>query len=1061
VLLVGVLGPTSVIPAEGEPVEIAARRQAEVLAVLAAHRGRHVSAETIADLVWRGAPPASAAVTLQGYVSRLRQVLEPDRALRGAGTALVTTGDGYRLGLETDVDRFEAAVAQARQVAGDRPLVAADLLAEALGLWRGPAYADVRDLADLAPEVERVDEMHAVAQEMRGEALLDAGKDAEVVPELRRMVVEHPLRERIHALLAIALFRSGRQADALAVLRDLRERLVHELGVDPGPDVAELEQRLLKQDPGLMPRRAAAPAVTPDADEFAGREAELAALDAAFARAQGGQLTTVVVRGEPGIGKTTLVQRFTTGGPRAAGADVRWGRCPAAHGAPAYWPWVQVLGGLPDVDGDRESARFALGLDLARRLEELAGERGAVVVLDDVQWADADSLVVLEVALDALADARVLVVLTARDEEPRAAEELGRLLGATARRPGHVDLRLAGLSSEEAAGLLAGTAPEQAQRLVERAGGNPFFLRSLAALDTAAGVPDSVRDTVRQRVAALPAGGPELMDVLSLASRDVPLAVVAGAAGLSLEALEEPLAAALRAGLLEEPGPGRLRVAHDIVRESVEAGLTPVARRGLHRRLADAFEEMGLAAGAVVAEHRLAAAGDERDDDAAAAVMTAARAALGSAALDEARDLAQRGLLAAGDPVLRAGLLRVAGVAGRRLGMLEESERAFHAAAEIARSRGDWVGFAETVLEAAPGGVGGYWALFALPLLGESPLLGEALARLDELPAPLRAQLLAASATLRAGAGARGAEELAERALAEAAEDRDARARALIAWVITTWTPDRAGERLAAVEELLTLVAHDAAMEATAHHLHRSVLFELGRTADAARASRAFAAVVARERDPDLELLDTWWQIGQLVSRGERERATALAAEAERASTTVSPIAATVDRVSRATIDGIAAWHDGHLVQAVPEAADLAAEVDSDFLLVIALAHAEAGNRDVAIPAVDKLLAEPAEGHRVVARTLMLTEALVALGDADRLERLVPTLRSWGDRLVVQLPGDICMGPAALYLGSALAVTGELAEARRLLEQAATQADAVGVAPYAERARRRLAALDG
>lgn len=1057
-LLVGVLGPASVIPADGEPVEIAARRQAEVLAVLAAHRGRQVSAETIADLVWRGAPPASAAVTLQGYVSRLRQVLEPDRALRGAGTAVVTTGDGYRLGLETDVDRFEAAVAEAREIARERPLAAAEVLARALDLWRGPAYADVRDLADLAPEVERVDEMHAVAQEMRGQALLDAGKDAEVVPELRRMVVEHPLRERTHALLAIALFRSGRQADALAVLRELRHRLVDELGVDPGPDIADLEQRLLKQDPALMPRRRA-PAAAPGAEEFAGREAELAALDAAFGRAQDGQLTTVVVRGEPGIGKTTLVQRFTAGAALAAGVDVRWGRCPAAPGAPAYWPWVQVLGGLPDIDGDRESARFALGLDLARRLGELAGERGGVVVLDDVQWADADSLVVLEVALDALASARLLLVLTARDEDPRAADELDRVLGALARRPGHLDLRLAGLTPDEAAGLLVGTAPEQARRLVERAGGNPFFLRSLAALDAGAGVPDSVRDAVRQRIGALPAGGAELMDVLALASREVPLAVVAEAAGLSLDRVEEPLAAALRAGLLQEPGPGRLRVAHDIVRESVESALTPVARRDLHRRLADAFGRLGLDAGAVVAEHRLAAASGERDDVAARAALAAARDALASAALGEARDLARRGLAATGEDDTRSGLLRVAGVAARRLGLLEESESDFRAAAEIARADDDWVGFAEIALESAPGGVGGFWALFALPFLGASPLLGEALARLEDLPAALRAQVLAASATLRAGAGTPGALALAEQALAEAGGDRDARARALVAWVIATWTPDLAEERLGAVEELLKLAAHDAALEATAHHLHRSVLLELGRTAESARAARAFGGVVMRERDPDLQLLDTWWQIGQLVSRGERDRARQLAAEAEGTSATVSPIATTIDRASRATIDGIAAWHDGRLLEAVPEAIDLAAEVDPDFLLVVALAHAEAGNREVAIPAIDRLLADPAEGHRLVPRTLMLAEALVALGDAERLAGLVPVLRSWGDRIVVQLPGDICMGPAVLYLGSALAVTGEQAEARRLLQQAVSQAEAVGVTPYAERARRRLATL--
>lgn len=1055
-LVVGILGPTCVIADDGSVVEVGARRQSEVLAVLAAHRGRQVASETIADLVWRGSPPASAAVTLQGYVSRLRQLLEPGRRAREAGTALLTTGDGYRLALGTDLDLVEEAVARARGLLADQPLVAAQLAADALSRWRGPSYADVRDVDELVPEIERVDELHASTRELRAQALLAAGQDAEVVPDLRQVVAAHPLRERGHTLLATALFRSGRQADALAVLRELRERLVEELGVDPGPEVAELEQRLLKQDPSLLARRESVRRQATSG--FAGREPELAALRAAWARARAGHLVTSVVRGEPGIGKTTLVEEFVARTVGPEGSPVRWGRCTAAAGAPAYWPWAQVLGGLPETGADQEAGRFALGLDLAAQLRRLAGTTGAVVVLDDAQWADADSLVVLEVALGTLGSEPLVVVLTLRDERPRAPEELDRVLAACARRPGHVDLTLTGLTPQEA-GALVDLPVEQAVGLVERTGGNPFFLRSIAALGPGAAVPGTVRDTVRQRVASLPAGAAEVMAVLAVAGREVPLVAVADAAGRTVDAIEEPLAAALRGGLLEEPAPGRLRVAHDLVREAVVADLTPIARRSLHARLAAAYAEVGIDAVAVVAEHRLAAAAGQRDDRAGEAALGAARSALGSAALEEAEEMARRGLEAAGDPLLRSSLHRVAGVAARRLGRLDASEQDFRTAVELARQAGDWVAVAQTALESAPGGVGGYWSLFALPLLGGSALLDEALTRVDDLPADLRARLLAAAATQRAGAGIPGAADLAERAMAEAGADRDARARALVSWVIATWTPDLAEERLAAVEELLSIARHDPGLEATAHHLHRSVLQELGRTADAARAARAFADLAARERDPDLLLLDTWWRIGQLVNRGETERARLLAAEAERASATVSPTAAMVDRVSRATVEGISAWHSGRLLEAVPEAVDLAAEVDPDFLLVVALGHAEAGHRDAALQAVDRLLVSPAEGQRSVPRTVMLTEALVALRDADRLGALVPTLRSWGDRIIVQWPGDVCMGPVALYLGGALGVLGERAEARRLLEHAAVQAEAAGLRPFVARAQRRLAEM--
>ncbi|MGV3758489.1 MAG: AfsR/SARP family transcriptional regulator, partial [Actinomycetota bacterium] len=237
--------------------EIAGGQTRLVLALLLASIGRPVAADTLIDALWGEVPPASAAGTLQSYISRLRRSLEPDRAPGAPARVLVSEAGGYRLAVapeEVDHLRFEALADEgATLLRAGSPGEARDRLVEADRLWRGPAFADCPDL-DLTRGIAlRLEERRVVAIEDRVEADLALGRHDALVGELAELVARHPLRERLRAQHALALYRAGRQAEALRSLDEARSTLVEELGVDPGPALRELEAKILAQDPSLVP----------------------------------------------------------------------------------------------------------------------------------------------------------------------------------------------------------------------------------------------------------------------------------------------------------------------------------------------------------------------------------------------------------------------------------------------------------------------------------------------------------------------------------------------------------------------------------------------------------------------------------------------------------------------------------------------------------------------------------------------------------------------------------------------------------------------------------------
>ena len=240
---------------DGRRLELGGRKQRAVLAALVVRAGRVVSLDQLIDDLWPEAPPARAAATVQVFVSNLRRVLEPERARGTPASLIVTSGSGYVLRAgpgAIDAHQFVRLAEQGRRaLEDDDGEAASELLTRAGALWRGPALADVLDAPFAQAEAARLDEMRLACAEDRIDAELSLGHHNTVVPELEERVSRHPMRERLRAQLMLALYRSGRQADALEAYRTGRQVLNDELGLQPGAPLRALEQAVLRQDPDL------------------------------------------------------------------------------------------------------------------------------------------------------------------------------------------------------------------------------------------------------------------------------------------------------------------------------------------------------------------------------------------------------------------------------------------------------------------------------------------------------------------------------------------------------------------------------------------------------------------------------------------------------------------------------------------------------------------------------------------------------------------------------------------------------------------------------------------
>jgi predicted ATPase/DNA-binding SARP family transcriptional activator len=376
----GLLGPLSV-RVDGRQVDLGGARQRAVLAVLLLHRDTVVSSDRLIDLVWGEDPPPTAETALQGHISRLRRGIGVARIETRVPGYLLRTGPG-----EVDIDRFEALVSGARDVS---PRLAGVRLREALAMVRGPALADLAWEALAETEVARIEELCLGALEARIDADLAAGRDEPLVPELEMLTALHPYRERLRAQHMLALYRAGRQADALAAYRAARTALEEGLGIDPGPELQAMQVAILRQDSVLEAPTPAdvAPGNLPVPPSLlVGRHGELAEIRELFA----GPARLVTITGPGGTGKTRLALEV-------------------AHAMTGE---------------DRDGAWF---VDLAAATDE---GRAVAAIQTILGVADSGAADPLEAVRAFLGPRRVLLVLDNLEQVPDAARPIAALLAA-------------------------------------------------------------------------------------------------------------------------------------------------------------------------------------------------------------------------------------------------------------------------------------------------------------------------------------------------------------------------------------------------------------------------------------------------------------------------------------------------------------------------------------------------------------------------------------------------------------------------------------------------------
>jgi DNA-binding SARP family transcriptional activator/tetratricopeptide (TPR) repeat protein len=635
-LTISVLGEVSA-KRDGSSIDLGGLKQRAVLALLVLARGDVVPADRLVDSLWGEAQPRNGTGALHSYLSHLRRRLEPERNARSREGLIARQGPGYVLRVAPDtVDswRFERLVRAATDQDGAAARAAS--LTAALGLWRGPAFADFAGEPWVESEVTRLQGLREHAHEQLLAARLDLGESAGLVPEIENMVAQDPLREERWRMLVLALYRAQRQADALAALRRARKTLADELGVDPGPALRELEGEVLSQSPTLDAPPVAAPAArlpvqthqAPPPDALVDRAREVDELRACLAEAWSGQGRLALVEGPAGIGKSRLLaeaRRIATdeGGltltARGSQMEREFGfgavrqlfepaladparRAALLSGAAASAAGVFDSGA--DTEHEGADGSFAVLHGLYWLTINLAASGPLLLAVDDLQWCDTGSLRFFGYLLRRLDGLQVLMVSTLRTGEVHDNEAL---LAGFRDDLATVPVRPEPLSLDSVGDLVRRTLGEPADDVFVGAchrttAGNPLLLRQLLrALKSDKVRPDAshadtvtaigsraVSSMVLMRLARLPEPCAAVAHAIAVIGDDAELPAVAELARLPESEVATAVAVLSRAEVLRDEYP--LGFVHPVIRDAIYRDLPPGEREMQHQRAARVLE---------------------------------------------------------------------------------------------------------------------------------------------------------------------------------------------------------------------------------------------------------------------------------------------------------------------------------------------------------------------------------------------------------------------------------------------------------------------------------------
>lgn len=1067
-------------------------------------RSKVVSTDRLVDLIWGDNPPKKPYVAIRSYISHLRKELEPGSKAGDRRGVLVTQSPGYALQIEPDaVDafRFEAAITKAtNQMADDAPAEALLTVDGALSLWNSTDLSD-SPLALFVGEVDRLLELRHRAVVLCYDAKLATGSHQEIVADLRSLVDADPTQERHLSQLMIALYRSGRPAEAVQAYQAGLKATIEATGLEPSPALADLERRILQSDKSLdWVSESRQPVVNRTVEEGPiGRSTETAQIAEALHQPKG---RLIALSGEPGIGKTEMM-RFAAQSARGLGQQVVWGFGHRDSRSVPLAPWRAVIAGLVESIDDDDLSRFvgergpqlamlapAIGgrLDLEAEeardvttlkeaaswfLRRVCSETPLLICLDDLHWTDDSSLAMLSYLVPNLADQPISFIVSWRDteslndEQSLALAELGRLAEG-------YRIELTGLGVAAVGKIWSGFgqwAPgdepdeERIADLQKRTAGNPLFVKELIRSEGDPGRLEpnaTINDVIAARLGSVPEESRKLLSIGSLCPGGFNERLLAELSSLDEDDLLHNLELLMAARLIEEdPVTGdSFNFTHSLIGESLSAQMSGVRKARLHTQIATALEKEQATIDQL-AHHLLRGASSGDPVVAATSALAAAREAAKLHDHGSAIDLIERGLAAlerADDDELRAQLM--VDLAQER--KHKEHHTQSHAAAlegfRLAKRAGDIDLMVAAALAFCGQGnddnrFGISWLGYWNPPGPALDMLGQCLEKLES--GPQRVVVLIAYASQLFGEFDYPAEAaiILEEAVADARQSphQELLAAALSQEIFTLQRHMPYHRRKANIEESIT-VAHAMGTPTRIVAANRALTILRLDEDDMAGARETIEAcnrALADKDEPALSLFVESMTIALDMYQGKLDQA----------ETSIQQAMARYDRIGSAALDLLGIQYATLLREQgkLEEVENLMRWKVSGYPgpaygVALAMVLAEQGKTEEALDALADYggdgIESGGEGVLQFMTTSFYAETIMSLGDIERARKLYPAIAGSAQRTVAMYSGIVIFGSGSLYLGRLATLLGRFDEATNHLDAALVQHRAVGARPY-------------